>query len=116
MLLLNGRLITDAWFYSGLRKLKTKREAHRAQAVAYYLQNYMIPPSFIVDVMKNGVTLFTTSANRPTIAIAGNASTIVLPDILTVAVGDRLRIDVIQVGSTIARERSQPRSSTPFVA
>lgn len=45
-----GRLITDAWFYAGLRKLKTKRPAHRPQVVAYYLQNYMIPPSFVVDV------------------------------------------------------------------
>ena len=45
-----GKLITDAWFYAGLRALKSKRDAHRPQVVAYYLMNYMIPPSFIVDV------------------------------------------------------------------
>lgn len=45
-----GRLITDAWFYAGLRRLKSKRPAHRPQAVAYYLQNYLVPPSFVVDV------------------------------------------------------------------
>lgn len=44
-----GRLITDAWFYAGLLQLKTKLTAHRPQAVIYYLQNYMFPPSFVVD-------------------------------------------------------------------
>lgn len=45
-----GRLVTDAWFYAGLKSLKTDLPAHRPQAVLYYLQNYMFPPSFIVDV------------------------------------------------------------------
>ena len=55
-----------------------------------------------MDVMKNGVTLFTTSANRPTIAIAGNASTTTLPDVTLIVTGDRLRVDVIQIGSGTA--------------
>src|SRR5437763_10568180 len=46
-----GRLVTDAAFYAGLRQLKTDGlEAHRPQVVAYYFQNYMWTPSFIVDV------------------------------------------------------------------
>lgn len=45
-----GKLITDAWFYAGLKALDTGLPAHRPQAVIYYLQNYAIPPSFIVDV------------------------------------------------------------------
>lgn len=45
-----GRLVTDAWFYAGLRALETGLAAHRPQAVLYYLQNYMQTPSFIVDV------------------------------------------------------------------
>ena len=46
-----GRLVTDASFYAGLRQLKTAGlEAHRPQVVAYYIQNYMWTPSFIVDV------------------------------------------------------------------
>ena len=44
-----GQLITDAWFYAGLRQLKTRSAAHRPQAVVYYLQNYLYPPTFIVD-------------------------------------------------------------------
>jgi N-acetylglucosamine malate deacetylase 1 len=45
-----GRLVTEASFYSGLRKLKTALPAHRPQAVIYYLQNYLLPPSFVVNV------------------------------------------------------------------
>jgi hypothetical protein len=70
--------------------------------VRAYLTTSPTGSTFIVDLMKNGTTMFTTSANRPTIAISGNASTTTLPDITSVVVGDRLRIDVIQVGSTIA--------------
>ena len=44
-----GRLIAEAAFYAGLRQLKTPNQAHRPQAVVYYLQNYLPPVSFIVD-------------------------------------------------------------------
>ncbi|HUP47572.1 MAG TPA: bacillithiol biosynthesis deacetylase BshB1 [Thermoanaerobaculia bacterium] len=44
-----GRLVTDAWFYAGLRQLRTDRPAYRPQAVVYYLQNYLFGPSFVVD-------------------------------------------------------------------
>jgi N-acetylglucosamine malate deacetylase 1 len=45
-----GRLVTEASFYSGLRSLETGIAAHRPQAVLYYLQNYMVTPSLVVDV------------------------------------------------------------------
>jgi bacillithiol biosynthesis deacetylase BshB1 len=45
-----GRVVTDASFYAGLKALDTGLPAHRPQAVVYYLQNYPIPPSFVVDV------------------------------------------------------------------
>lgn len=45
-----GRIVTDAAFYAGLKSLETGRPAHRPQMVCYYLQNYMLPPSFVVDV------------------------------------------------------------------
>jgi bacillithiol biosynthesis deacetylase BshB1 len=45
-----GRIVTEASFYAGLKTLETGLAAHRPQAVLYYLQNYMFPPSFIVDV------------------------------------------------------------------
>ena len=45
-----GRIVTEASFYAGLKSLKTDLPAHRPQTVLYYLQNYMFPPSFVVDV------------------------------------------------------------------
>lgn len=47
-----GRLITDASFYAGLRQLETGAQPHRPQSVIYYLQNYLLPPSFVVDTTK----------------------------------------------------------------
>ena len=51
-----GRVVTDASFYAGLKSLKTDLPAHRPQAVLYYLQNYMFPPTFIVDVSETWKT------------------------------------------------------------
>ena len=45
-----GRIVTEASFYAGLRRLERELPAHRPQAIVYYIQNYMLPPSFVVDV------------------------------------------------------------------
>lgn len=57
--------------------------------------------TLIVDVNKNGTTIFTTQANRPAIAISGNTAT-GTPDVTSWASGDYLTVDVDQVGSTVA--------------
>lgn len=51
-----GELVTDAWFYAGLRSLDVGLPAHRAQSVVYYLLNYPVTPTFIVDVTKHHET------------------------------------------------------------
>jgi bacillithiol biosynthesis deacetylase BshB1 len=48
-----GALVTSACFYAGLKALASDAPAHRPQAVVYYMQNYMVPPSFVVDVTKH---------------------------------------------------------------
>jgi hypothetical protein len=56
--------------------------------------------STIVDLNKNGTTMFTTQANRPTItAASGNnqASSGTLPDVTSVAAGDVLSMDIDQI-------------------
>lgn len=58
--------------------------------------------SIICDVNKNGITVFTTQANRPSIAVAANASSAAVPDVTAIALGDYLTVDIDQVGSTIA--------------
>lgn len=58
--------------------------------------------SLIVDVNKNGTTIFTTQANRPTIAAGANNSSTTAPDVTSLAVDDYLTVDIDQVGSTVA--------------
>jgi hypothetical protein len=58
--------------------------------------------TLIVDVNKAGTTIFTTQANRPTIAIGATQADSGTPDVTSLAEGDKLTIDIDQVGSTIA--------------
>jgi hypothetical protein len=57
--------------------------------------------SVIIDVLKNGTTIFTTQANRPAIAISTNVSSLAVPNITSLTSSDYLTINVSQVGSTI---------------
>jgi bacillithiol biosynthesis deacetylase BshB1 len=45
-----GRLVADAAFYAGLKQLDTGTRPHRPQAVVFFLQHYLHPPTFVVDV------------------------------------------------------------------
>ena len=56
--------------------------------------------SLIFDVNKNGTSIFTTQANRPSIAASGFTDLSSIPDVTTFASGDYATIDVDQVGST----------------
>lgn len=58
--------------------------------------------SLIVDVNKSGTTIFTTQANRPTIAVSTNFDDTPAPDVTTWANGEYLTFDVDQIGSTVA--------------
>lgn len=70
--------------------------------VRAYIDTAPVGSTFIVDVLKNGVTLFTTSGNKPTIAAAANVSSTTLPNIVSLAAGDRLSVDISQIGSGTA--------------
>lgn len=52
----------------------------------------------IVDVNKNGTTVFTTQANRPTVGTATNSSGVKTPNVTTFAAGDYFTVDVDQIG------------------
>ncbi len=59
--------------------------------------------SVIVDVNKNGTTIFTTQGNRPTIAASAVTSgKVTTMNVTSLADGDYLTVDVDQVGSTVA--------------
>jgi hypothetical protein len=54
----------------------------------------------ILDVNKNGTTVFTTQANRPTIPDGTYAATETVPDVVAIVEGDYLTMDRDQIGST----------------
>ena len=58
--------------------------------------------SILVDVNKNGTTIFTTQSNRPTIAVSTNEDESGVPDVTSWAAGDYLTVDIDQIGSTVA--------------
>ncbi len=70
--------------------------------VKVYSDNAPTGASLIVDVNKNGVTIFTTQANRPQIAIGEHADDSGTPNVVNLSAGDRLSVDCDQVGSTVA--------------
>jgi hypothetical protein len=58
--------------------------------------------SAIIDINKNGTTIYGTQGNRPTIAAAGNSATVGAHSVTTATTGDYLTVDIDQVGSTVA--------------
>jgi hypothetical protein len=57
----------------------------------------------IIDLNRNGTTVFTTQSNRPTISAGSKASIVVTSmNVVTLAPGDYLTGDIDQIGSTVA--------------
>ena len=58
--------------------------------------------SLIADIHQDGTTIFTTQANRPTIASGTFTNTSPAPDIQAWVTGSYLTMDVDQIGSAVA--------------
>ena len=60
--------------------------------------------AIIMDVNKNGTTIFTTQGNRPQIAASAyaTAAEVTNMDVVSFAAGDYCTLDLDQVGSTVA--------------
>lgn len=59
--------------------------------------------TLIVDVNKNGTTIFTTQGRRPTIAISGfTATPSAAIEVTSLTTADYLSVDIDQIGSTVA--------------
>lgn len=71
-------------------------------AVKAYVNSAPTGASLIVDVNKNGTTIFGTQANRPTVAAGANAATVGANSVTTYVDGDLLSVDIDQIGSTVA--------------
>jgi hypothetical protein len=87
--------------YAGAKQAQTLMSVARAiSRVKVYSDTAPAGADLIVDVNKNGATVFSTQANRPKVVAGANAGLSVAPDVTALAVGDRLSIDVDQVGSS----------------
>lgn len=60
--------------------------------------------ALICNLQKNGVAMFTTAPNKPTVPIAGTKSVALspVPDVTKFVAGDEIKLTVEQIGSTIA--------------
>jgi hypothetical protein len=58
--------------------------------------------SILVDINKNGTTIYGTQGNRPTIAASGFTGVGGTASGATVAAGDYITVDIDQIGSTVA--------------
>ncbi len=79
--------------------------APRAGAITSVLATVSTAPTgadLIVDVHKNGTTIFTTQANRPTIAATTQDDLTSTPDVTAFAANDVFTMDVDQTGATVA--------------
>lgn len=73
------------------------------QAVRASVGTAPVGASVIIDILKNGTTIFTTTANRPTItAGAFTSGKVTAIDVPSVADGDYLTVNIVQIGSTTA--------------
>lgn len=58
--------------------------------------------SLIYDVNREGVTIFTTQGNRPTITTGNFVSTAAVPDVTSLSTSQYLTVDCDQIGSSVA--------------
>ena len=58
--------------------------------------------AILIDIHKNGTTIWTTQGNRATIAATATAGNTTTFDVTALAAGDYLDLDIDQIGSTVA--------------
>lgn len=76
-------------------------KSYTIQRVKIYADTAPVGADLIIDINKNNTTIFTTQTNRPKVTAGTNAGTDVTTiEVNTLSAGDRLSIDIDQVGST----------------
>ena len=87
---------------TGTTRFPIKGGTFQIQTVAAMVNTAPTGASVIVDVNKNGTTIYGTQANRPTIAVSATSATVGAHTATTVTDGDYLTVDIDQIGSTVA--------------
>lgn len=109
----DGKLITVnrgfAWFVSGTLVTGTNNgpryiapQALTIVKVWLIVRTAPTGAAILIDINKNGSTIWSTQGNRATIAAAGTAGNTTTFNTTSLAAGDYLDLDLDQVGSTVA--------------
>ena len=101
-------VVLPGWtsFLTGVASTGTKKDGFIAPCnltlsfVSIYSDVAPVGANLIIDINKNGTTMFTTQANRPKVLDGENAGADAVPDITAIAKGDRIDFDIDQIGST----------------
>lgn len=87
---------------TGVSRYPIKGGTWEVVSVAAMINTAPTGAAVIVDVNKNGTSIFGTQANRPTIAVSTNSATVGAFTATTLTDGDYLTVDIDQIGSTVA--------------
>lgn len=94
----------QAFQWTGLQRYRLPEGVVEAQILGVSSAVGLAPTgaSLIVDVHKNGTTIYTTQANRPTIPVTSFDGPETVPNVTQWLATEYLTFDIDQVGSTIA--------------
>jgi hypothetical protein len=74
-------------------------ESKTIDKVVVYSDDAPLTSSLIVDINKNGTTIFTTQSKRPIVTPGNNTDDSDTPDVTSLAQDDRVTVDIDQIGS-----------------
>jgi hypothetical protein len=89
-----------AWGSNPLRVYNPTGEAKKIVKVFIAVDTAPVGAAIIVDVHKNGTTIFTTQSNRPQISDGLNTGVTTSIDTPTWSDGEYLTLDIDQIGSS----------------
>jgi hypothetical protein len=100
-------IVSHPFSYNG--ELEVTTGTHRLyfpeeRTISHVLASVGVAPTgadIIVDIHMNGTTIFSTQANRPTIAASAFVDASAIPNTLVIPAGNYLTVDIDQVGSTV---------------
>jgi bacillithiol biosynthesis deacetylase BshB1 len=58
-----SQLITEAWFYAGVKKMRSDLPPHRPFRILYYMAKYEFKPSFVIDISEEYDTKYQALAS-----------------------------------------------------
>lgn len=69
-------------------------------SIAARVSDWSVGSSIILDIKKNGASIFSVTGNRPTISAGSKLAVVGSWNVVSFTTGDYLTIDIVQVGSS----------------